>query len=322
MTNSTNIYYYLYRTTNTINNNIYVGVHQTKKKNDPYMGSGILILKAIKKYGRENFKKEILEYFNNREDMLAEERRIVDEAFIARKDTYNIIVGGCGGGDIQKAHEAFKLKYGDEWKQVAYDNTHNALIEKHGDVWGKVLMDKNHQILREKYGDDYQKVLNKKAIEALKDEFGEDWGKKNMARAVDGLKAKYGDDCWKHINQKSREALKAKYGEDWGKEHIKKATEALKAKYGEDWGKEHIKKATEALKKKYKNGSKFCHNEKTGQIIKIPSDEPIPEGFAPGQHKKGSLIWIHNPKTGEKKHTSKTTKIPKGWKKGIGPNKK
>lgn len=50
---------YIYKTTNLINQKIYIGQH-TKSKDDSYLGSGLLILRAIKKYGKQNFKKEII----------------------------------------------------------------------------------------------------------------------------------------------------------------------------------------------------------------------------------------------------------------------
>ena len=74
-------YYYLYRITNLLNNKIYIGVHQTSNINDRYLGSGKLLKADIQKYGRNSFKKEILEYFNTKEEMLYREAEIVNKNF-------------------------------------------------------------------------------------------------------------------------------------------------------------------------------------------------------------------------------------------------
>ena len=86
--------YIVYKITNIINNNIYIGVHTTNNINDGYMGSGTNIKLAIKEYGKHNFKKEILYIYDNEVDMLNKESELVDEKFIKREDTYNIIKGG------------------------------------------------------------------------------------------------------------------------------------------------------------------------------------------------------------------------------------
>ena len=50
----------IYKTTNNINGKIYIG--KDSNNNPYYLGSGVYLKKSIKKYGRENFTKEIVEH--------------------------------------------------------------------------------------------------------------------------------------------------------------------------------------------------------------------------------------------------------------------
>lgn len=113
------MHYLIYKTTNKLNNKIYVGKHKTKDKNDDYLGSGILINRAIKKYGKENFIRELLFECISEEDMNQKEADIVDEEFVARPDTYNIKIGGGGGwSDVVSYKHASRSEIGgDNWKK-------------------------------------------------------------------------------------------------------------------------------------------------------------------------------------------------------------
>jgi len=80
----------------------------TNRIDDGYIGSGRNIVKAVKKYGKENFVRIILHYCISAEHALEIEKQIVDEWFISRKDTYNLVPGGNGGNTYQFADEKTK----------------------------------------------------------------------------------------------------------------------------------------------------------------------------------------------------------------------
>ena len=89
--------YTIYKTTNLVNGNIYIGKHKTDDPNDDYLGSGKLINRAIEKHGRENFKKEILYVFDTEEEMNTKEAELVTEEFVSSNGNYNLCPGGHGG---------------------------------------------------------------------------------------------------------------------------------------------------------------------------------------------------------------------------------
>lgn len=88
--------HYFYKITNNLNGNYYYGVHSTTNLNDGYFGSGYALLRAIKKYGKANFTKENLKFFNSRSELLEYEKQIVTKELINDPKCYNISLGGIG----------------------------------------------------------------------------------------------------------------------------------------------------------------------------------------------------------------------------------
>lgn len=87
-------YFGIYKITNLVNGKMYIGQHVTSNLDDGYLGSGIIIMRAVKKYGKDAFKKEWLEFAENAEDLAYLERMYLDEEWLARPDTYNLAFGG------------------------------------------------------------------------------------------------------------------------------------------------------------------------------------------------------------------------------------
>lgn len=87
-------YNYFYKITNLLNNHFYYGIHSTNNLEDGYMGSGTRLNYAYKKYGIENFEKEILKFFDTREECAEYESKMVTEELIHNNECYNIVGGG------------------------------------------------------------------------------------------------------------------------------------------------------------------------------------------------------------------------------------
>lgn len=90
-------FHFIYKITNNLNGKFYIGVHNTNDLGDGYRGSGDIIKKAYKKYGKKNFNYEILHFFQTEEETYIEESKIVNESLVQNPMCYNIILGGRGG---------------------------------------------------------------------------------------------------------------------------------------------------------------------------------------------------------------------------------
>lgn len=84
----------IYKTTNTINSKFYIG--QDSKNNPSYLGSGLYLKRAIEKYGKEHFIKEILQVCDDKDSLNAAEIYWIRE-LRATEIGYNIVDGGQGG---------------------------------------------------------------------------------------------------------------------------------------------------------------------------------------------------------------------------------
>jgi hypothetical protein len=85
----------IYKTTNLINGRIYVGKHHLI--NSSYLGSGLLLDKAVKKYGKNNFKRDILEICSKEDVDEREIYWIKKLKATVRGIGYNLTKGGTGG---------------------------------------------------------------------------------------------------------------------------------------------------------------------------------------------------------------------------------
>ena len=99
------MYGYIYKTTNLINGKIYVG----KKKSsvflgETYLGSGKYLNNAVNKYGKDNFKVELIEWCNTLDEQNIKEKYWIQKFLEFGYSMYNISKGGDGGNTFWKAN--------------------------------------------------------------------------------------------------------------------------------------------------------------------------------------------------------------------------
>lgn len=121
------MYHIVYLTTNLVNKKFYVGVHSTYNLDDGYLGSGHTLSRAVKKYGKDNFKRDILYFCLDRHEAIYYETIIVDESFIDRIDTYNL----QHGGSSKHPHRSEEViqKFKNSWT-LERKQKHSALMSK------------------------------------------------------------------------------------------------------------------------------------------------------------------------------------------------
>ena len=112
-------HHFIYKTTNLLNGKYYYGMHSTDNLNDGYLGSGRRLKRSLNKYGKENHKREILEYLLDRKTLIEREKSIVNENLLSDNLCMNLKLGGEGGA----THKNVKI-----W--ITHNELGNKLIKK------------------------------------------------------------------------------------------------------------------------------------------------------------------------------------------------
>lgn len=123
-------YNYFYRVTNKANGKVYYGIHSSNKdpKKDNYLGSGMAIRRAVQVYGRENFFRDDLQFFDTRKELVEYEAQQVTKETVLNQETYNLTRGGANGPfrneeqRSQALRESHKGKFW-VWNRETNENT-------------------------------------------------------------------------------------------------------------------------------------------------------------------------------------------------------
>jgi len=154
----------IYRTTNLINQKFYVG--KDTHNNPNYYGSGKRLKLAIKKYGIENFKKEVLEVCDTLE-LLNEREKFWIKELNAISEGYNISSGGDGGDTIsnnpRRDEISKKISESNKGKFVGKTNSKETREKISNAIKGRFAGDKNPNYGKN-HTDEAKDKIRKKAL--------------------------------------------------------------------------------------------------------------------------------------------------------------
>lgn len=298
--------YVIYKTTNEVNGKIYIGIHKTKNKYDSYLGSGKHLVRAINKYGKENFKKEILfEYEDHEEDMAwAKEKELVNKDFVLSDDNYNISIGGYKPPVMVGKYNPFygkthsveaKLKMSEQRKGQTLTEEHKKKIgekskewwqnEEHKEKWIQTRIGKKKIYTPEGLAN-LKLALAKRVIsQETRDKMSE-----SQRNFHDNMTPEERDEWYERVftEERSKKISETQKGvpKSWVADKVNRNPEKIRKTAEKHKG----MKRTEETRKRIseaKRGKKCIHDPQTGVIRMIPKEQELPEGFVLGRGKGG-----------------------------------
>jgi len=304
-----------YIITNNINSKQYIGAHSTNNINDSYMGSGLLIGRAKKKYGEENFDREILCYTKTIEEAFKNEILLIKKYNTLVPNGYNIHPGGGpnnGGPHSKESNQ--KNRESNIGRQAGKNHPnygkkliHSEELDKQKFVkkedleywldigWslGALNRIKNKQSKRQKGIKPSKELIEKRRIGHIGHRHSKE-SKQKISKGGKGrknpIKGKtyeevYGEERAKEIIEK---LVEAHTGVPLSKEHAENISKALIGReFSEEW-RDNLRKAAKGVPKSEEHkkhigdnsrGTKWINN---GKINKKVKEEKLPEFLANG----------------------------------------
>lgn len=104
--------HYVYEITNKVNGKKYIGKHSTELPflKDDYYGSGVLMLKALSKYGRRNFSRRVIGQYETEQEALDAEFKEIEKVNAYNNPQYYNLCQGGNEGMKSKHFSVYKYK--------------------------------------------------------------------------------------------------------------------------------------------------------------------------------------------------------------------
>ena len=223
----------IYKTTNLVNGKQYIG--RDSHNNPNYLGSGPLLKKAVKKYGKQNFKKEILEVCLSHEELIEREEYWLNYYDVGNNPTfYNLQNSGKGVILMGNRNPFYGKTHSDETKRKISESRQGEKNPNYGKKYSDELKQK---ISEGNKGKIFSVESRRKMSESAKGKIISDETRKRMSKSQrkrdnsgekNPMFGKQGFWSGKHRSDETKRKLsKAHTGKKLSDEHKRKISEVL-----------------------------------------------------------------------------------------------
>jgi group I intron endonuclease len=180
------MHYYVFITTNLINEKQYIGDHSTNNLNDNYLGSRkAALIPAFKKYGKENFKREILEFFSTKQEAFNAQEKYIIQYNTLSPNGYNISPKGGHGckdcwGEESKQKSSKSMK-GKNTKKHTPEHNKKMSESMKGKNTRKHTIEENQKVSRTLTGRKQSQETINKRIKSLRGKKRSEQSRKNIS---------------------------------------------------------------------------------------------------------------------------------------------
>ena len=183
----------IYMTTNLVNGKKYIGRDKYNRKR--YLGSGKLLKKAIKRYGKNSFRKEILEECVSDEELKTREEYWLKYYDVANnRDFYNLHNNSSGGsmggernpmfGRTGQKSPRYGKKHSDETRKKMSESKKGLPGKKHSDESKRKIGDAVRGEKSPMFGTKFSKETRQKMSDSSKGKPKSESHKKNMRESA------------------------------------------------------------------------------------------------------------------------------------------
>lgn len=172
---------FVYLTTNLVSGKQYVGDHSTDNLDDQYLGSGVYIRHAIRNSSKDNFKREIIQFFDTKEEAFISQEKYIKEYDTLFPNGYNVNYRGgsvpvnCLLSTKEKISESMKgknvgkttwmkgRKHSNKSKEkMKINHKSSGMLNKHHTIEAKQKISKNSRskdpIIRKKMSESHKGI--------------------------------------------------------------------------------------------------------------------------------------------------------------------